>query len=114
MRRNSQRLADFEVDGPVQPDPAIAANVIDALLPVRPADADWSVREVARLAVQARLAGDVAGAVAAHRLLADVLGSTRGGYAARRDDEAIDEAEAETAILEAADIIRARREQTPV
>ncbi len=109
MRRSSQRRPDCEVDGPVQPDPAIAASVIDALLPVRPADAEWSVREVVRLAVQARLAGDIAGAVAAHRLLADVLGSTRGGYAARQSDEAIDEAEAEAAILEAADFIRARR-----
>lgn len=113
MTRNSQRRPDFEVDGPVQPDPVIASSVIDALLPVRPADADWSVREVARLAVQARLAGDIGGAVAAHRLLADVLGSTRGGYAARHGDEAIDEAEAEAAILQAADFIRARRGLVP-
>lgn len=109
MRRSGKRLPDAEVDGPLQPDPAIAASVVDALLPVRPADADWSVREVARLAVQARLAGDVAGAVAAHRLLADVLGSTRGGYAARHGDEALDEAEAETVILEAAESIHAKR-----
>ncbi len=109
MRRSSQRRPDFEVDGPVKPDPAIAASMIDALLPVRPTDADWSVREVVRLAVQARLAGHIASAVAAHRLLADVLGSTRGGYAARHGDEAIDQAEAEAAILEAADFIRARR-----
>ena len=109
MRRKSKRLANSEVDGPLQPDPAIAASVIDALLPVHPADADWSVREVVRLAVQARLAGDIAGAVAAHRLLADVLGSTRGGYAARHADEVIDEAEAEALILEAAESIRARR-----
>ena len=99
---------------PGRPDPAIAAGVIDALLPASHSEAEWSVREVARLAVQARLAGDFAGAAAAHRLLADVMGSTRGGYAARRDDEVVDEVEAEAAILEAADIIRARREQTPV
>ena len=111
MRRSGKRLPDAEVDGPLQPDPAIAASVVDALLPVRPADADWSVREVARLAVQARLAGDLAGAVAAHRLLADVLGSTRGGYAATHADEAIDDAEAEALILEAAESIRAKRQR---
>jgi hypothetical protein len=109
MSRNSQRLADSEVDGPLQPDSAIAASMIDALLPVCPADAEWSVGEVVRLAVQARLAGDITGAVAAHRLLADVLGSARGGYAARHVEEAIDEAEAEALILEAAMSIRAKR-----
>ncbi len=109
MRRSSKRPLDFEVDDPVQPEPAIAASVIDVLLPVRPADADRSVREVIRLAVQAQLAGDIARAVAGRRLLADVLGSTRGGYAARHSDEVIDEAEAEAAILEAAESIRAKR-----
>jgi hypothetical protein len=113
MRQSRKRLPDSEVDGPLQPDPVIGTSVIDALLPVRPADSDWSVREVVRLAVQARLAGDIAGAVAAHRLLADVLGSTRGGYAARQGEEAIDEAQAEAAILQAADIIRARRGLAP-
>jgi hypothetical protein len=113
MRRSRKRLLDSEVDGPLQPDPAIAESLIDQLLPASHAEADWSVREVARLAVQARLAGDIAAAVAAHRLLADVLGSTRGGYAARHGDEAIDEAEAEAAILQAADIIRARRGLAP-
>lgn len=111
MRRYSQRQPDAEVDGPVQPDPAIAASVIDALLPIPHGEADWSVREVVRLAVQARLAGDIAGAVAAHRLLADVLGSTRGGYAARQGDEVIGEAEAESLILEAAETIRARQQR---
>jgi hypothetical protein len=65
------------------------------------------VREVVRLAVQARLACDIAGAVAAHRLLANVLASTRDGYAARRDDVVIDEAEAEALIRQAADSRRA-------
>jgi hypothetical protein len=109
MRRNSQRLADSEVDGPLQAESAIAGNLIDPLLPASHSEADWSVREVARLAVQARLAGDVSGAVAAHRLLADVLGSTRGGYAAKHRDVPLDEAEAEAAILEAAESIRAKR-----
>jgi hypothetical protein len=109
MRRSGKRLLDAEVDGPLQSDQAIAASVIDALLPVRPADANWSVREVVRLAVQARLAGDITGAVAAHRLLADVLSLTRGGYAARHGDEVIDEGEAEAVILEAAESIRAKR-----
>jgi hypothetical protein len=69
------------------------------------------VREVTRLAIQARLAGDIAGAVAVHRLLADVLGlgSTRGGYAAKHPDEPLDEAEAEALILEAAESIRAKQ-----
>ena len=111
MRRRGKRLADSEVDGPLQPDPGLGASVIDALLPVQSAAADWSVREVVRIAVHARLAGDIAGAVAAHRLLADVLGSTRGGYAARHGDEVIDEAEAEALILEAAASIRTKRQR---
>ena len=67
---------------------------------------------MARLAVQARLAGDITGAMAAHRLLADVLDATRGGYAKRRTEEVMDEAEQERLILEAADDIRARRQRT--
>jgi hypothetical protein len=97
------------VDGPVREDPAIAGSVIDDLLPAGHAEAEWSVREVARLAVHARLAGDIAGAMAAHRLLADVLDASRGGYAKRRAEEAIDVAEQERVILEAADEIRAKR-----
>jgi hypothetical protein len=112
MRRNSKPLPDAGVDGPVQPEPAIAESLINPLLPASHAEAQWSVREVTRLAIQARLAGDIAGAVAAHRLLADVLGSTRGGYAAKLRDEPLDVAEAEAAILAAAEVIRARRRQT--
>lgn len=107
MTRRSKSLTDGEVHGPVQRDPAIAASMIDARLPVPAAATVSWVREVARLAVQARLAGNIGGAVAAHRLLADVLGSMRGGYAVRHDDEPLDEAEAEAVILEAADLIRA-------
>jgi hypothetical protein len=109
MRWNSKRLSDAGVDGPLEADPAIAESLINPLLPASHSEAQWSVREVTRLAIQARLAGDIAGAVAAHRLLADVLGSTRGGYAAKHPDEPLDEAEAEAAILEAAESIRAKR-----
>ena len=109
MRWNSKQLSDTGVDGPLRPEPAIAESLINPLLPASHSEAQWSVREVTRLAIQARLAGDIAGAVAAHRLLADVLGSSRGGYVARRVEEAIDEAEAEALILEAAASIRAKR-----
>ena len=34
MRRSGKQLPDADVDGPVQPDPAIAASGIDAMLPV--------------------------------------------------------------------------------
>jgi hypothetical protein len=109
MRRNRKPLPDAGVDGPLQADTAIAESLIAPLLPASHSDPEWCVREVARLAVQARLAGDITGAVAAHRLLADVLALTRGGYAARHGDDAIDEAEAEALILEAAESIRAKR-----
>jgi hypothetical protein len=109
MRRNRKPLPDAGVDGPLQADTAIAESLIAPLLPASHSDPEWCVREVARLAVQARLVGDIAGAVAAHRLLADVLGSTRGGYAAKHRDEPLDETEAEAVILEAAESIRAKR-----
>jgi hypothetical protein len=96
----------------LQADLASAERLINLLLPAHPADANWSVRELTRMAAQARLVGDITGAVAAHRLLADVLGSTRGGYAAKLRDEPFDEAKAEAAILEAAEVIRARRRRT--
>jgi hypothetical protein len=47
------------------------------------------------------LAGDIAFAVATNRLLTDVLGSTRGGYAAQHPHAPLHEAEAEATMLEA-------------
>jgi hypothetical protein len=73
-------------------------------------DGAWSMQELRRLALMGRLTGDISGAVSAHRVLADAIGSLRGGYGDKRkgDGDMTDE-EAEAAILEAAKAIKARQ-----
>lgn len=98
----------LEPDGADEALMALAA----AALPARGETVEaWSEREVMRLAVVGRLAGDVSGAIAAHRLLADMHGSLRGGYRERRSQDLIDMTpeEEDEAILEAAEMIKAKR-----
>jgi hypothetical protein len=105
-------MQELEPDGA---DEALTA-IAEAALPARGETVEaWSEREVMRLAVIGRLAGDISGAIAAHRLLADMHGSLRGGYRERRssDQDILDMTpeEQENTILEAADEIKARRKE---
>jgi hypothetical protein len=103
-------VRELEPDGVDETLMAIA----EAALPTHRETAEaWSEREVMRLAVVGRLARDIAGAIAAHRLLADMHGSLRGGYRERRGQDLFEMTpeEEEAAILEAADEIRRRRKE---
>jgi hypothetical protein len=102
----------------LEPDDADEAlmAIAEAALPAKHETVEaWSEREVMRLAAIGRLAGDTSGAIAAHRLLADMHGSLRGGYRERRssDQDILDMTpeEQEKAILEAAEEIRKRRKE---
>ena len=103
-------MQELEPDGA---DDALRA-IAEAALPAKSEAVEaWSEREVMRLAVVGRLAGDVSGAIAAHRLLADMHGSLRGGYGERRGQDLIDMTpeEEDQAILDEAERIKARRKE---
>jgi hypothetical protein len=104
-------MRELEPDGA---DEALTA-IAEAAMPAKGETVEaWSEREVMRLAVVGRLAGDTSGAVAAHRLLADMHGSLRGGYRKRRGQDIVDmtpEGEEEE-ILPAAEEIKAKQGET--
>ena len=103
-------MQELEPDGADE----VLMAIAEAALPAKGEVVEaWSEREVMRLAVVGRLAGDVSGSIAAHRLLADMYGSLRGGYRERRGQDLIDMTpeEEEEAILKAADEIRQLRKE---
>lgn len=107
------------MDKSIEPDEADTVegesltDMVARLLPGPGTDLDrWGIQELQALALLGRLSGDISGAVSAHRVLQDALGSLRGGYAEkRRADQDLSEEEADAVILEAAKAIRAKRQK---
>lgn len=83
---------------------------VDNLLPAEGDLTQWSQAEILRVALRARISGDNAAAIAAHRLLADMHGTLKGGAGERFPDllEMTPE-EQEEEILRAAEEIKAKR-----
>lgn len=90
--------------------PIEAMVEVDEMLPQGQDLAQWSEEEILRVALRARISGDNAAAIAAHRLLADMHGTLKGGLDAKRGD-LIDMTpeEQEEEILAAAEEIRRKR-----
>ena len=92
-------MQELEPDGADE----VLMAIAETALPAKGEPVDrWTERELMRLAVRGRLTGDISGAIAAHRLLADMHGNLRGGYRERRGQDLIDMTpeEEEEAILE--------------
>ena len=101
-------MQKLEPDGA---DEALMA-IAEAALPAKGEPMDrWTERELMRLAARGRLTGDISGAVAAHRLLANMHGSLRGGYGEQRGQDLFDMTpeEEEEAILQEAEVIKEKR-----